>query len=306
MSVESMAVVLNHSSLAGTARMVLLGIANHMDDHGAWPKIETLARYAACSERTVQRCITQAVEAGELVVYRQDGGTHRTRNDLRPNRYVVLVECPAECDHTTNHRMPRQSDSPAESDGVTTVSPRYGNGNVNGVTPVVERGDTVVTPRTINEPSQKLLSTADAADESESGETSQKPTPGTRNTHKTGQTGPDALFEQFWTAWPGRKAQRLRAFAQFAEEVLAGTDPITIIQGTCRLAVDPNLPEQQMIPLPAKWLRDRGWEDDPYPPRAATAVQPATPTPPRFDRATHGNPAAAPPPPNLRALAGIA
>ena len=299
-----MAIVMNHSTLTGTARLVLLGIANHMGDTGAWPKIETLARYAACSERTVQRCIAQAVEAGELAVYHQDGGTHKTRNDLRPNRYVVLVTCPDDCDHSMNHRSSRlrhdiddngvTPTSPGDSNGATPVSPRNGN----GVTSTAERGDNGVTPRTVIEPSKELLSTADAADECEIGDSVRT---------KPAQADPEWWFALFWDAWPGRKAQRLRALDAFNGATLAGTDPTTIVNATIRLAADPNLPDKQMIPLPAKWLDAHGWEDEPYPPRtAAPPPQPATPTPPRFDRATLTNPAAAPPPANFRALAGIA
>lgn len=63
-----MAQVLNHSKATGRAKLVLLGIANHQGDQGAWPSIATLARYANASERSVKRDIADLIQLGELIV----------------------------------------------------------------------------------------------------------------------------------------------------------------------------------------------------------------------------------------------
>lgn len=68
MAIEVMSQVLNHSKATGRAKLVLLGIANHQGDQGAWPSIATLARYANASERSVKRDIADLVALGELVV----------------------------------------------------------------------------------------------------------------------------------------------------------------------------------------------------------------------------------------------
>lgn len=68
MSVESISLVLNHSKATGRAKVVLIGIANHLGDEGSWPSIATLARYANASERSVKRDIQDLVSLGELVV----------------------------------------------------------------------------------------------------------------------------------------------------------------------------------------------------------------------------------------------
>ena len=68
MSVETIALVLNHSKATGRAKLVLIGIANHQGDQGSWPSIATLARYANASERSVKRDIQDLVALGELVV----------------------------------------------------------------------------------------------------------------------------------------------------------------------------------------------------------------------------------------------
>lgn len=141
-----MAAVLNHSKAVGTDKVVLLGIANHAGDGGAWPTVATLARYANTTERTVQRSIGQLVKLGELAVERQAGGLAHLKHSERPNRYDVLVSCPQFCDGTVNHRLrsypqPVQLPIPLpdlpDSDRVTQASP----GDV-GVTPP---GDTGVT-----------------------------------------------------------------------------------------------------------------------------------------------------------------
>lgn len=105
MSVEAMALVLHHSRATGTAKVVLLGVANHAGDGGAWPTVATLARYANVTERAVQQAIAKLVKAGELRVDRQAGGLGYLKDFERPNRYDVLIACPSTCDHTMNHRL---------------------------------------------------------------------------------------------------------------------------------------------------------------------------------------------------------
>lgn len=105
MSVEAMSAVLNHSRAKGTDKLVLLGIANHQGDGGAWPTVATLARYANATERSVQRSIANLTRLGELLVERQAGGIAGLKSYQRPNRYVVTVTCPPSCDGTVNHRL---------------------------------------------------------------------------------------------------------------------------------------------------------------------------------------------------------
>jgi len=139
-SIESIAVCLHHSKSAGTDKLVLLGIANHDGDGGAWPSIETLAKYANTTERNVTRCIGNLITLGEVIRHTNQGGMAHYRNDKRPNRYDVLVRCPDLCDGTTQHRL--RGD--IQGIGVTSRD--------NGVTSRVERGDVGVT-LTIQEPS---------------------------------------------------------------------------------------------------------------------------------------------------------
>jgi hypothetical protein len=88
MSIEVMSLVLNHSKATGRAKLVLLGIANHQGDQGAWPSIATLARYANASERSVKRDIQDLVELGELLVQVNAAPVDA---QYKPNLYWVTI-----------------------------------------------------------------------------------------------------------------------------------------------------------------------------------------------------------------------
>ena len=89
MSVEAISLVLNYSQATGRAKLVLIGIANHLGDQGAWPSIATLARYANVDTRSVQRDIKKLVELGELSVEKNAapvGGQYKT------NLYWITID----------------------------------------------------------------------------------------------------------------------------------------------------------------------------------------------------------------------
>lgn len=105
MSIESMAIALHHSKARGTDKLVLLGIANHDGDGGAYPSHATLARYANCSVTRVKTAVKRLVELGEIEVFVKAGGDQSLRNDRRPNKYLVLLGCPDDCDKSKQHRV---------------------------------------------------------------------------------------------------------------------------------------------------------------------------------------------------------
>jgi len=111
MSVEALTVVLNHSEARGTDKLVLIGIANHHGDDGAWPSVARLAGYANMSERRVQQSIKSLQESGELVVRRGMGagvGKYKT------NLYFIAVKCPSTCSGFPQHSQTKPT-SPLES-----------------------------------------------------------------------------------------------------------------------------------------------------------------------------------------------
>jgi hypothetical protein len=103
-----MAIALHHSRATGTAKLVLLGIANHDGDGGAYPSMRTLAKYGACNVRNARKAVERLAALGEIRVFVQRGGELDWDDHLRPNRYEVLLMCPVQCDRTKHHRMPRE------------------------------------------------------------------------------------------------------------------------------------------------------------------------------------------------------
>jgi len=110
MSIEAVATVLNHSKARGRAKLVLIGIANHLGDQGAWPSISTLARYANASERSVKRDIQELMNLGELQVNLQSAPMN---SQYKTNLYWITIDS-----------------------GVTTQVSRGDSSGKSGVTPV--------------------------------------------------------------------------------------------------------------------------------------------------------------------------
>ncbi|MEX0158208.1 MULTISPECIES: helix-turn-helix domain-containing protein [unclassified Microbacterium] len=134
MSIESVAIALHHSRATGSAKLVLIGIANHDGDGGAWPSIDTLAKYAGVAPRNVQMAIKKLEALHEVRRFVQAGGDHRIADHQRPNRYQFLLKCPLDCDRSSSHRTRYQvsSELPIEelSTRVTQASP--GDAGVRG------------------------------------------------------------------------------------------------------------------------------------------------------------------------------
>jgi hypothetical protein len=125
MSFESTSRVLNECRLTGTAKLVLVGIASHDGDGGAWPSLDTLARYASIDRRSAQRAVGRLVDAGWLEVVPNGGGPRDNRGDRRPNLYRILW--PATPPDGAAPQPPR-----GEPDGAALVTPRGGAGDAHG------------------------------------------------------------------------------------------------------------------------------------------------------------------------------
>lgn len=130
MSIEAVARALNVEGVTPAERLVLIGIANHDGDGGAWPSISTLARYACVTPRNVQKTIRQMEAKGWLQVQRNAGGTLQTGPHVRPNRYLI-----------------------AWSKFSTGVSPTTGGRKSTGVSPTTGDPLSPTTPEPSIEPS---------------------------------------------------------------------------------------------------------------------------------------------------------
>jgi len=88
MAIEIMVNVLHNSKATGRAKLILLGIANHQGENGAYPSIATLAKYANCSERSVKRDLKELEELGELHIIPQAAPVDA---QYKPNLYWVTI-----------------------------------------------------------------------------------------------------------------------------------------------------------------------------------------------------------------------
>lgn len=88
MSIEVMNAVWQNSKADGRARLVLLAIADHQGEIGAWPSIARLARMVNASERSVQRDIQYLQAIGELKVELQNAPTNK---QYKSNLYWVTL-----------------------------------------------------------------------------------------------------------------------------------------------------------------------------------------------------------------------
>ena len=88
MSIQIMNAVWQHSQADGRARLVLLAIADHQGEIGAWPSIATIAKMVNASERSVQRDIQHLQAIGELRVEVQSAPT---KSQYKSNLYWVTL-----------------------------------------------------------------------------------------------------------------------------------------------------------------------------------------------------------------------
>lgn len=81
MSIEVMSWVWKKSKATGTDKFVLLAIADNAWDDGsnAWPSVSTISRKTGLSIRTVQRCIQNLQDLGELSAFDRPGHSNLYR-----------------------------------------------------------------------------------------------------------------------------------------------------------------------------------------------------------------------------------
>jgi hypothetical protein len=113
MSIYCVAVCLKTiTGLSLTEKFVLLALCEKADNdgHNAYPSVETLARYAECSDRTVQRSLRTLRTKGFIVVAQK--ATSR-----RPSNYTILMSKFQGCQSVTSRA------SPLTNRGDTVMSP---------------------------------------------------------------------------------------------------------------------------------------------------------------------------------------
>ena len=83
------------------------------------------------------------------------------------------------------------------------------------------------------------------------------PEPSTEPSTKKNTSNPDG-FDEWWTAYP-RKEAKPRAIKAYASAIKTTAPPV-ILSGLRGYTFSP---ERRYTPLPATWLNDRRWEDEP-------------------------------------------
>lgn len=259
MSIEATAWALRVEGVPDpAARVVLIGLANHAgaDGTAAWPSVATLAAYAVCSERTVQRKLRDLEALGLL----------------RRGDQELLRHLPAD-------RRPTVYDLPI---GVTACRPAPEN----GVTPVTERGDTAgtdgVTPVS-PKPSMNHPEPSNPPNPPTGGGQGELiPAEPVEEKRTAAAVYPDA-FEDAWAAWPKRRSDSAGKKAAYAawNRAVVGTAKRkpratagAILDAVKAYAADPNLPPEQYMPNMTTWLNQDRWLNGPLPARAGSGNRP--------------------------------
>lgn len=139
MSIEAITTVLNKSKLKGSARLVMVIIAEHVNVDGwAWPSIGRIAEKAALSVRQAKRAINECVRSGELAVVR--GGGRKICN-----RYAVTLN--GDTGDTVSMRSKGDTeDTLSRSKTVTSMAEKGDTedtlSRTKTVTPMAEKDDT--------------------------------------------------------------------------------------------------------------------------------------------------------------------
>jgi len=253
MSIEAMTICLNHSRAKGTAKVVLLGIANHInpDNDGAWPSQERLAAYANVSVRSVREATQQLIDLGEITV-QVAGGQSKTQ--YKTNLYFLNLQCPNNCDRTSAHREAenRAEVSATDTDRAEVFDNQGGTlaqsgRNFSAIRAEADFRLTVIEP--LREPLVKT-----------NGDSTNQP------------SLIESQFKEFYKIYP-RKEKPLEAKRAFIS-ALKVVDYETLLKAVLRFASDPNLPTaKQFIPHPSTWLNAGEWESEPLPERVQTIQQ---------------------------------
>lgn len=122
MAIECMVWVLEQQgTLATSEKFVLLGIANHSHPggEGAFPSLDTLARYTLLSKSTVQRAIKELILKGYLE--KESGGGRRSNTYKILMNYAEVVELKLVGGDEAGQDEHGRSDHPAVSPGPSTL-----------------------------------------------------------------------------------------------------------------------------------------------------------------------------------------
>jgi hypothetical protein len=228
MSFESAAAALKVQGLKPAEKLVLIGIASHDGDGGAWPSIATLAVYAGVSVRQTKRLVAQLETAGYVAVTVNGGGTAKTRDDRRPNRYDLTI---------ARGDMQREEQLRGDMQGTDGVTPMTVRGDTQG-----SHGVTPMSPELVHEPVLQLV-------------------------HENTRVSEPSDFDMFWINYP-RKAGKPKAKLAYIAALRRGGSSIrsmVIDEGLADWVRywQAEQTAEHFIPNPATWLNQDRFHDTP-------------------------------------------
>jgi hypothetical protein len=234
MSTQALSWVFDESETDGATRLVMIGIANHVDRRGdGWAYVDEVLRVARCSLNSYHRAVRAAVEMGELSVEVRQGGRLDMRGGHRPNLYVFPRMMAESCGTQPGEDTESCGTQPGED---RPTQP----GEVGGTQP----GEDTSTPLR-NDPSM----------------TRQGPIFAPPSFTELGVASSVEFFDDFWEAYPRRNGKRVgRALAAARWNPLTTAERAAVIVGAGHYgrAVAEGL---TIAKDPARWLRDRCWVD---------------------------------------------
>jgi len=150
MSIKLMAIVWDDARLSGATKLVALSLADFANDEGrCWPSVETIARKASITARSVRRVISELEESGRVIVERSEGGRATNLYRVVPAKFMDAPEPP---DSPENSEEVPDSPTP---DILSPLTPTSGHpGHTGQGTPDVG------VSRTTKEPSENHQSPA--------------------------------------------------------------------------------------------------------------------------------------------------
>jgi len=230
MAVQAISWVLDHSASTGATRCVLISIANHVGPDGeGWVYVKRVMAEANCSRDTYERAVRWAEEHGELERDVRQGGSTRTRSDMRPN----LFRFPSITD----------PDRPLQSAGVDADE-----------RPPQSAGDPL--PQSAGVATPAICGVQESRPLEPSGEPSTPVVPIAAD-----------RFDKFWGAYPKRVGKGA-ARRSWDKAVKAGVPPEQIISAVEEYAAwlaagaHPDVDFCPPAANPATWLNQQRWLDE--------------------------------------------
>jgi hypothetical protein len=263
MSVKATTAVWDHSQTVGTARLVMLAIADSANDAGwqSYDKQDVIARKAHTSTRAVERAVKSAVAMGELEVHRPDRSGRNQYSVMLPG--LAIFEDPeareerdewyekmalGRAEKTRQNRAERQanrrSEDPTPASGPSAEGPDtsvgWGPDTSVGSDPTPASGGDP-TPASGLKGNQQL-----------------KP-------QETKDRNIARATEDFWSRWPHNRRdlsaiRTLDTLKSLGVDTVAGIETIAAALAEDLESSDWQRDDGRWIPNLSNWLRDRKWD----------------------------------------------